>query len=138
MRHVLRHLALLVMAGQALGGAASLLAALPAGASTARAAAPDGHACCKGMAPGQACPMHKTGMPSSRGGAPKRTNDGTCRLTSGCAPRDVALTGVGSQGALVPVRTALDPVLAETPAIGALVQRSSNWIPSSPPRPPRA
>jgi hypothetical protein len=134
-RHVLGHLALLVILGQAFGGAASLLAGMPAGAT--RAAAADSHSCCKGMAPGRICPMHKTGA-SPQDAPAERPGGAKCRLSSGCAPLDVALTGIGSQGALVPFRTVLDPALAETAPPGALVQPSSSWIQSPPPRPPRA
>jgi hypothetical protein len=134
MRHIVRHLALLALLGQAVGGGVSLLAVPAAPAAPAMA---DGHACCKGMAPGAACPMHKGGV-APADAKPSKSAGSECRLSSGCAPRDIALIGIGSQGAIVPARTVLDPALADASASGSLLQPSSSWIQPPTARPPRA
>jgi hypothetical protein len=131
----LKPLALLVLLVQALGSVSASAPWRTGPAAPSGIASADEHACCKGMAPGQMCPMHENGR---AGGESKRPAAGDCRLSSGCAPLDVALTGVGSAGATVPGRLVVDPRVAAVIVRLLPTMVLASWQTPPPSRPPRA
>jgi hypothetical protein len=85
----------------------------------------DQDACCPGLAPGQACPMHHKANPGDR----------TCTMRSACQPPDAALVSMAGGIGVLPHAT--DIVIAFAPgepldALG-LSARSRAARPESPP-----
>jgi hypothetical protein len=74
----------------------------------------DDDACCKGMAPGQMCPLHKHRQPPKD----KTHHDGNpsrCALRSACAPVDPALIAFAFGLGILPEPTSLNVIAASIP-----------------------
>jgi hypothetical protein len=96
----------------------------------------DDDACCKGMAPGQMCPLHKHRQ------APKNTAHhdeapSGCAMRNGCAPVDPAFVSFGFGLGILPEPVSLAVITVSIPVPaghGTAIRRSRSLDPP----PPRA
>jgi hypothetical protein len=116
---------------------AAVLAVSPFAAccATASQAAVDDDECCKGLAPGQMCPLHK-----HRPAAPRDTHRdeaGGCAMRSGCAPVDPALISLGFGLGILAAPVSLDVIQLSIPVPAGDVTAVHRARTLDPP-PPRA
>lgn len=105
----------------------------------ATTASDDADECCKGLAPGQMCPLHKHGSHHASRMSSTQTAPaaGECRLRSGCHPPEGLLTGLTlALGMLVDVQTVGDAGTA--PSIGASEPLTHQGLASPTSPPPKA
>jgi hypothetical protein len=105
-----------VIAGIWLVGQLAMLAASPLVLACGHAAAmladaEDEDACCKGLAPGQMCPMHKhrahshhsqAGSVAASSSSSDASRNDACRLRSTCDPLDLAIESLLPGSGLLP------------------------------------
>lgn len=107
--------------------------------SPTSAAAVEDDACCKGMAPGQMCPMHKhrsgTGHGSNQQthGSRAKTD---CAMKGTCLPSDAALLSLSTGAGLLPSTFTLQdqPLTSPVPELLIAAQTHVEWPDSPPPR----
>jgi hypothetical protein len=126
---------MLLLLTQAASAAVSAIAVAQLPPATARRPVADTHTCCRGLGPGKMCPMHKA-APRSFGAT--GTSDTSCRLSSGCAPKAIALTSISTTWSLPSVAYRAEIDLAASTATIDRVDAAPSWEPSPPLHPPRA
>jgi hypothetical protein len=105
-------------------------------ATPSQAAVNDDDACCKGMAPGQMCPLHKHRQ-AAKDTAHHDEAPARCAMRSGCAPVDPALISFGFGLGVLPPAVSLDVIQVSIPVPAgpfAAVHRARSLDPP----PPRA
>ncbi len=103
----------------------------------AESSSEDEDECCKGLAPGQMCPLHKHGSHQSSGRAPTAPVPGDGVLRGGCASTPMMLTALTLDLGLVPqVVTSLDDTTATVVPLGTTQSVDRSVLPEFPP--PRA
>lgn len=124
MRPTLRYVACAWLVCQLAGFAAAPIAV---GQSRSAAGTDSRESCCPGVAPGQACPMHRTA-----------TGAKTCVMRNACAPSpSVMLTLLGGLGLLPPLTSTLTALVAgDVPPSDPSAAIARAELPESPP--PRA
>ena len=118
---------------QAVGYAMSPLVSCCAVASRA---AIDDDECCKGMAPGQMCPLHKHRQ-GPKDGVHHDQPAGGCATRSGCSPVDPALISLAFGLGILPEPVSLDVIPVSIP-VDAGLARVVYRARSLDPPPPRA
>jgi hypothetical protein len=104
--------------------------------AVAAEAAVDDDACCKGLAPGQMCPLHKHRQ-APRNTAHHDEAPAGCALRNGCAPVDPALISFGFGHGILPEPVSLDVIAVSIPVPAghaAVIYRTRSLDPP----PPRA
>lgn len=101
--------------------------AVIAGAPAFAALGIDQDPCCRGVAPGQTCPMHQT-----------RAGDRTCRMRSDCPRADLALISIVSGAGILPGATHLLTTFDAGSSIGERASLAVNRPDRPDAPPPRA
>ena len=108
----------------------------------------DDDECCKGLAPGQMCPLHKhrahaqhhsqSGHASASSAPRHDSRDDACRLRSTCDPIDLAIESALSGSGLLPQVTSIadDLIVREVPMLAVVQAPTRTIAPALPP--PRA
>jgi hypothetical protein len=99
-------------------------------------AAVDDDACCRSMAPGQMCPLHRHRQAPHNNARHDQPASG-CAMRSGCAPVDPALISLGFGLGILPSPVSLDVILVSIPVPAGHVAAVHRARSLDPP-PPRA
>jgi len=113
-RRRLTSIALLLLLFEAAGFAMAPIASC---CPTTTPSAADADDCCKGVAPGQMCPLHHHRTPSS-GSSQQHENGGGATLRGGCATTDPALISLAFGLGIVPVAVSFDVIPVSSPVLG--------------------
>jgi len=113
------------------------LAGFPAPAVRTVSAADD-HACCRGLGPGRMCPMHKAAAQAKPASSAAKKPDASCRLSSGCAPKEMVLTVVPTTLAVLTAAYRTTTPRPSSSLVGVRAEHASSWTTAPALRPPRS